>query len=174
MNIRKLLVMVGVGTQDGFASKVTDFLGKTFIDDPARLGLPDDFYWDEEDRYRLRGKEATEPKLQRARYAAEEFRRMQRKFISIWMLPVVTVVGAVLLIVSSLVVGASGIGQDGTDEGLLSVSRAIHGATSPRSLTDEQLAMEIERMQGRGVTMETASGQDKALIEEYFRRRGSN
>lgn len=91
-----------------YASKAMHWIGTTLILNATDYGMPDDFWWDQEDRAVLKGDQVSDPRYQRLQIRTDDFRRYLSEGVGRFMPWVVPLLAVPLLIAGLLMVKAFG------------------------------------------------------------------
>ena len=167
--IKRLKETVGIGTPDNYASKSMDWLGNKFLLDRAKVGLNDEFYWDQDDRTPLKGAEVQDPKMQRLYCATDDFRRKFTFGIARFMRVPVIAVSTLIILTGFAVSAVFGPNDDrelAADEG----TSSWFTSSSPKSMTDAELVAAATKMRAEGRSAATLTQNDRAILQEINRR----
>lgn len=167
--IKRLQEAVGIGTPDNYASKAMDWLGNKFLLDRAKVGLNDEFYWDQDDRTPLKGAEVQDPKMQRLYCATDDFRRKFTFGVARFMrVPVIAV--STLIILAGLAVTAVFGPRDGRVTSTGEMRSQWSASSGPKSMTDAELIAAARKMRAEGRTADSLTPNDRVVLQEINRR----
>lgn len=170
--MKKLREALGIGGRAHYASKAMEFVGDKLILDGKQVGMPEDFYRDQEDRAVLRGEEVSEPRYQRLQSRTEDFRRALIAGVGRFIPPLTVVFAVPVLIAGFVAIAAFGPDMSG---GLEQQDEApkkswFSFGKKPADYSNEELVRLVKKIQTDGKTTKTLTDEDKAVIAEVNRR----
>ena len=171
LNFARLKEALGDG-RTTYASKAMSWLGEALILNRKRVGMPGDFWDDQEDRAVLKGSEVDDPNFQRLQVRTDDFRRYLTYGVGRFMPYAVPVIAAPLLIAGILAVMAVVPRQpsDRDERPGAEVSAAQVTNKAATSMTDIEIAQAIRRMNSEGKTVKTINDEERAILNEAQRR----
>lgn len=170
--LARLREMLGIGGRANYASKAMAQVGDKLILDGKQVGMPEDFYRDQEDRAVLKGEEVSDPRYQRLQIRTEDFRRDLISGVGRFIPPLTVIFAIPFLIVGFVAIAAFGPDLNG---GLEEQDEApkkswFSFGNKPADYSNEELVRLVKKIQADGKTTKTLTDEDKAVIAEVNRR----
>lgn len=157
-----------------YASKAMQWIGERLILSARAFGMPDDFWWDQEDRDVLKGGETGDPRYQRLQTRTDDFRRYLTYGVGRFMPVVVPLLAVPLLLGGYLAVVVLGPGSMRSYGQRVGVEAIEQSNEAPADMNDSELVQAISQMNAAGKTEQTINGEERAIVAEARRRRLMN
>lgn len=175
--IKRIKEAVGIGTPDNYASKAMNWLGNAFLLDRAMAGLNDEFWWDQEDRTPLKGREIYDPKMQRLYYATDDFRRKFTYGVCNFLKVPIIAISTLIILVGFAATKLLGPDVENAQWNPPAVeqpseqkSSGWFSGPSPQEMSDDALLAAIKKMKADGKELNTLNDDDREILEEIERR----
>lgn len=153
-----------------YASKAMHWVGEKLILSIKTCGLPDDFWWDQEDRGVLKGEETSDPRYQRLQVRTDDFRRYLCFGVARFLPMAIPVLAVPVLLMGYLFAFVMGPKSLHGDAPLPGMETAGLAADAPANMSDSELTQAIQKMDEAGKTKETLTDEELAIIVEAQRR----
>lgn len=153
-----------------YASKAMHWIGEKLILSAKVFGMPDDFWWDQEDRAVLKGGETSDPRYQRLQTRTDDFRRYLNYGVGRFMPIAVPLLAIPLLLGGYLTVSAVGTGSMRGNEPRPGVESVAESNKAPDDMDDNEIVRGIRQMNAAGKTENTINGEEQAIVAEARRR----
>lgn len=169
LGLRKLREVIDA-SRTTYASKAMHWIGTKLILNGNDVGLPGDFYWDQEDRAVLKGKEVNDPRYQRLQVRTDDFRRYLTYGIGRFMPVVIPLLVVPILMVGYLAVKFLGPDLSGETDTGTAVEAATAESRPVSEMQDQEIAWAVQQMSASGKTEQTLNSEERAIVAEARRR----